>query len=166
MNIINKRFLRLSGLTTLVMLTILNKAYAATATTTMSVKVNVVGHCTISATDFLFEDYDGTGGQALIQSPQTPITVTCANGEAYTIGANAGSGTFSNRTMKNGANSINYNLYTDSGYTNVWNNTTQLINGTGTGAAQNPIVYGQIPANQTANTGLLYSDTLTLTLKY
>ncbi|MBY0502035.1 MAG: spore coat U domain-containing protein [Alphaproteobacteria bacterium] len=166
MNTTSKHFLRLSGLTGLILLANLNEGHTATATTNMNVKVNVVGHCTISATDFLFEDYDGTGGQALIQSPQTPITVTCANGVGYTIGASAGSGSFTTRTMKNGANSINYNLYTDNGYATVWNNSTQLVNGNGNGSPQTPTIYGQIPANQTVNTGLLYSDILTLTLKY
>jgi len=156
----------LSLLTGITLFTSFDTAFAATSTTTMQVTVNVVGHCTITAAPFNFPDYDGSGASLDILSPQTPVTINCPAGEDYEIAASAGSGSFINRTMRNGANILNYNLYTDSAYSTVWNSTTQLITGTGTNAPQTPVVYGKIPAAQTqANTGV-YTDTLTLTVTW
>ncbi len=85
------------------------------------------------------------------------------------------SGSYSGRTLKNGANSLNYNLYTDASYTTVW--------GDGSGASQSaqysllldvlglvpPLqlwVYGRIPGRQLTAVPGVYADTINVTLTY
>jgi spore coat protein U-like protein len=62
---------------------------------------------------------------------------------------------------------LNYNLYSNATWTANWGNT--LANGwavgTGTGAVQTLIVYGQIAAGQALTVGT-YGDTITATVTY
>jgi len=70
---------------------------------------------------------------------------------------------------------LNYNLYTDSGYSNPRTTTTSTTSctggantcvlGTGTGSNQNITVYGQVPT-QTAPGGGTYSDTVVVTVTF
>jgi spore coat protein U-like protein len=65
---------------------------------------------------------------------------------------------------------LTYNLYTDSGHTNIWGNTgTTDVDDVGTGLTTDVdhIVYGLLPAaaNQDATTGL-YSSTIAVTVTY
>jgi spore coat protein U-like protein len=63
---------------------------------------------------------------------------------------------------------LNYNLYSDAGFSANWGNTpgTDTVAGTGIGSAQALIVYGVIPAGQTSVAAGNYSDTLIVTLTY
>jgi spore coat protein U-like protein len=150
-------------------------AHAGTATGTFTVTATVVNSCVLnSAGNLGFGNYDPTS--ATNTTGSSSISVNCTKGDAYTIalnyGANGGSAT--NRIMSDGAgDSLNYNLYTDSGYTLVWNSTcgagTNCDGGTGAGPgagnAQTYTVYGQIPAGQNVPAGS-YSDTITLTVTF
>ncbi len=79
------------------------------------------------------------------------------------------SGSYGARTMKLGANSLNYNLYTDAARMTVWGDKT---NGT---SNYGPViltifpttvqVYGRIPALQNAKAGD-YQDTVVITLLF
>ncbi len=72
-------------------------------------------------------------------------------------------------------NYINYNLYTNSGYSDAWSATTSTTSctsgastcdlGTGTGSNQNYTVYGQVPP-QTAPSSGTYSDTVVVTVTF
>ena len=66
-------------------------------------------------------------------------------------------------------NTLTYSLYKDSGYVNIWGNTTgnDTQAGTGNGAAQSYTVYGKMNAlgAQTLATGS-YSDTVIATITY
>ena len=73
------------------------------------------------------------------------------------------------------SNYLNYNLYTDSGYSHLWTTTTSTTSctggtntcvlGTGTGLNQNVTIYGQVPA-QTAPAVGTYSDTVVVTVTF
>ena len=56
--------------------------------------------------------------------------------EPFNIAFSAGSsGSFANRRLRSGSNTLNYNLYTDAGYTTVWGDGTggsQSVDGTAT----------------------------------
>jgi len=94
----------------------------------------------------------------------------------FNIAIGAGtSGSYTNRRMKSGANTLGYNLYTDASYTTLWGDgsaATQLINAgvlldvAGLSPAQNFYVYGRIPGRQLTTVPGSYSDTISVTLTY
>ncbi len=143
-------------------------AWAVSPTASMSVSATVTTVCTVSATALTFGEVnqtavtDGTGG----------VSVTCTNGGTYNVsldnGVNAGAGT--QRKLVSGANSLNYNLFSDGTHSTAWGSTTgtDTVPGTGTGIAQPLTVYGEIPAGQTvlSGNGTDYADTVTVTVIY
>jgi len=91
------------------------------------------------------------------------------------VDLSTGAGTYANRTLVNGSDTLNYNLYTTSGYGTVWGDGTGSTGrGSGTGAgmaagnAQSLIVYGRLLAS--ANTAAVgsgtYTDSITATVTY
>ena len=149
-------------------------AHAGTTTGTFQVTATVVNSCVInSATALAFPNYDVNSPSATTGS--STINVNCTKGDAYTIALNYGAngGSAANRIMVSGANQLNYNLYTDSGYTKVWNSTCGGANncdggtgaGPGVGNQQTYTVYGQIAAGQNVPAGS-YADTITLTVTF
>ena len=143
-------------------------AFAATATTTMTVQVTITASCTInSAATLNF----GTQGVLATNVDQTStLQVTCTNTTPYNIGLDAGTGsgaTVATRKLTSGGNTVNYTLYSNSGRTTVWGNTvsTDTVAGTGNGTGQSYTVYGRIPAQTTPAPGA-YTDTITVTVTY
>lgn len=94
----------------------------------------------------------------------------------FNIAISAGaSGSHAARRMKSGANSLNYNLYTDASYTTLWGDgsaSTQLVNAgitldlLGLSPVQTFYIYGRIPGRQITTVPGLYSDTINVTLTY
>jgi spore coat protein U-like protein len=138
--------------------------------TTMGVSANVTASCTIAAGAVAFGSINPQSGSA--QTANGSVTVTCTNGASWTIGADAGGGTgatLTTRRMMSGANAINYSLFTDSGYANVWGSGsggTALLSGTGTGSAQAFTIYGRVPAGQTTIRAGSYTDVVNVTVTY
>lgn len=154
-----------------VLLALAGTANAATKTDTMQVSANVVNNCVMSAAALNLGTFDGTNNL----SANSTIAVRCTSGTAFTVDLSTGAGTYANRTMSNGTDTLAYNLYTTSGYTTVWGDgtsTTGRGSGTGAGMAaanvQNLTVYGRLLAS--ANTGPVgagtYTDTITATITY
>lgn len=134
-------------------------ALAATATNNLQVTADVVAACNInSVTDVSFGTYDVTS--ATPTDAAGDITLQCTTGTTYwtyIVGT---------RAMTGGADTLNFELYTDAGRTtafptdssggstNAPDNTPQVTN-----------VYGRIPALQ--NVGVNpYTQTLTATVEY
>ena len=124
--------------------------------------------CTAAATPIAFATINPFG------SPVTSngtITVACLggqNGATYTIALSKGSGTFATRTMKSGANALNYNLYTTSAYSTIWGDGTggtSTVTGTNTRTTSMFTVYGQLPTPQGVSPAV-YTDTITVTVTY
>ena len=135
------------------------------ATTQFTLTVSIQAACTISANPLSFGNYTG----AQLRSTTT-LSITCTNLAPYTVGLNAGTttgATVTNRMMTGPSGAtLNYSLFSNSGYTTNWGNSTgSWMIGTGTGAAQTLTVYGQIPANQRTWSGR-YTDTITATITY
>ena len=137
---------------------------------TLMSTATVSNNCNISATTINF------GGSVGVLSSAIPatgtITATCTNGDSYSIALNKGStsgATLSNRLMAgSGSATVQYQLYTTSGYGTVWGDGTSgtsTVGSTGSGSAQNYTVYGQVPA-QTTPAPNTYSDTVTVTVSY
>ena len=141
-------------------------AYAATATTTMSVTLTINAGCTVTAGSLAF------GSAQLLSVPVTASTTvipTCTNTTPYTVLLDAGSGTGATvaaRKLTNGSNTVTYSLYQDAAFSTVWGNTAgQTVAGTGNGNAQSLTVYGRIPAQAGAPPGS-YADVINVTVAY
>lgn len=129
--------------------------------------------CLVAATPMAFGVYDLFSANNSI----TTLTVTCtavsaSSNVSYEIQLSKGSSsTYTPRTMTSGGQSLNYNLYRDSGRTQIWGDTTggtvdvvdsftMLLTKVSTYT-----VYGQIPSNQAAGIGI-YGDTITVSVIY
>ncbi|MDP9096969.1 MAG: spore coat protein U domain-containing protein, partial [Pseudomonadota bacterium] len=100
----------------------------------------------------------------------TTLTVACSLLAPYTVGLDAGSGagaTIATRRMTNGANTLQYKLFSDPGRTiNIGQTVgTDTVSGNGTGVAQTITIYGQILPSQLTTPGL-YSDSVIATITY
>lgn len=125
--------------------------------------------CTLSATAVAFGTYDVF--QVSPTDSTGTVTYRCGNNDhGIRIAISAGaSGTFVDRTLRNGAESLVYNLFYG-GFTQVWGDGT---GGTATYVEHNPpnnkdvvlTVYGRITAAQDVAVGN-YSDTVVVTLEY
>ena len=136
-----------------------------------------VANCSVSATVLAFGSYNVFS--ATPRDSTGDIVVSCSLGGllsllvSYEINlSTGGSGSFSPRRMSNGANTLNYNLYTSSGRTTVWGNGNS---GTGTVSdgyllglgttVRHYALYGRVPALQNARAGS-YLDSITITVDY
>lgn len=150
-------------------------ASAQTATSTFNVTATVAENCLVSGTNLAFGTYTPAGGAL---SGTSTVTVRCTRTTPYTVSLNAGTtvgGTLAQRLLANGAETLQYNLYTTGGFTTIWGDGTGgtgTVAGTGNGmsigAANTHTVHGQLPdnaTNQDAPPGN-YSDTITVTVTY
>ena len=128
--------------------------------------------CTVSATGVAFGAYDTLS--AVPDDGTGSISVTChPNVHSVEVSLSTGlSGIFSSRTMRNGAASLNYNLYTDPARLIVWGNgiaspDVTLTPGTVNAGDRTMVrtIYGRVPARQSVPAGS-YSDTITITLTF
>ncbi len=131
--------------------------------------------CLVVTTGVAFGAYNPVNGSASDSSGT--ITVTCTTltltTVSYTVTLGTGAGlSYTPRVMSSGANSLPYNLYTDSGRSLIWGSgsggtssvthTSSLPIGT---TVQIHTVYGRIPANQAVRAGS-YSDSVVVTVTY
>ena len=145
-------------------------ALASTVSTSFQVQANVNAQCSISAVNLTFPAVDPLNSQT---DGATTVTVKCTKNSAYTVGLNAGTtagSTIAQRLMANGADTMDYNLYTDIGRTSVWGNSAgSWVSGTGAGmgTAQVLNVYGRVAAGQTnLAVGTFTEPTVTVTVTY
>jgi spore coat protein U-like protein len=132
--------------------------------------------CSVSATALSFGSYDPTS--ATPRDSTGTITVTCTVSlvgllASWDILLSTGiSGSFTPRDLLSGGNSMQYNLYTNAGRTQVWGDATGgtakvsdsqlMVVGTN---QHSYTTYGRIPALQDLAPGT-YTDTITVTLNY
>jgi spore coat protein U-like protein len=96
------------------------------------------------------------------------LSVKCTGGANSVISLSTGqSNNFTNRLMRSGANTLNYNLYTSTAHAQVWGDgsggssvTSTINNGTFT-----LNIFGQIPARQDVAVGI-YTDNITVTVSF
>lgn len=144
------------------------EARATTTTASMAVQMTITASCTINSASTL--NFGSSGVVAANVDQTSTVQVQCTNTTPYNVGLDAGTGsgaTVAARKMTNGAATITYSLYSDSGRTTVWGNTigTNTVSATGSGAAQNFTVYGRVPAQSTPAPAV-YTDTVTVTVTY
>tara|TARA_R110001592_G_scaffold170807_1_gene408407 strand:+ start:243348 stop:243812 length:465 start_codon:yes stop_codon:yes gene_type:complete len=132
--------------------------------------------CTVSATGVAFGVYDPTNASPATSTSNihTQCSVLLVSvGAQVKISMNKGSsGSYANRTMTNGLNTLSYNLYQDPAHSIVWGDgtgSTTTITDSGLiailGTSHNHTVYGQVPASQYVPSGS-YNDTIIVTIEY
>lgn len=138
--------------------------------------------CSVGATGVVFGTYNPASATPLNSSGQILVTCTLepkaeAANVGYTVALSAGSsGSMTSRAMFSGANFLVYNLYTTSGYTQIWGNgaagsavvTGSIKLGRSTGdysGTRAHTVHGRIPAIQDVLPGN-YVDTIVVTVTY
>jgi spore coat protein U-like protein len=131
------------------------------------VSANVVKKCTVTASTLDFGTANLLAGAV---TGSSTVSVQCAPGVTYNVGLDAGQhggGDINARKMVLGTHSVAYQLYRDSGRTQVWGTTigSNTETGTGNGSLQNLTVYGSVPAQTTPIAGT-YNDTVTVTVTY
>lgn len=137
--------------------------------TTLQVNAEVTANCVASTTAVQFGTVDVTAGG---KDGTGGLTVTCTSGTAWTATADAGANAaaLTDRRMINGANELVYSLYTSNARTTVWGDGVEggsgTITGTGTGTADNQVIYASIPAGQTSLPAGVYADTVNVTVTY
>jgi spore coat protein U-like protein len=145
-------------------------ADAGQTTGTFTVQAVINSACNVSATTLNFGAYNP--GSATALTGTSTVSVYCTSGSPYTAALNVGTGggTFSARTLLNGAATLDFNLYRDAAYAQIWGDgtaSTFTVAGTGSGllTANTITVYGQIPVSQDKPTGT-YTSTITVTVNY
>jgi len=140
-------------------------AVAGTGTSVWT--ANVPAMCLLTTASLNF------GSQGVLSTAvdaQTSLSIRCTRTTPYTVALSAGSGagaTTTNRLMTGpSAATIGYALYRDAARTQNWGNSPgDIASGTGTGLAQNHMVYGRTPPQTTPAPGA-YSDTIIVTVTY
>ncbi|MEH1928174.1 Csu type fimbrial protein [Nostoc sp.] len=153
-------------------------AMAATATTNLGTTATVVANCTISTTPVAFGSYDPVttnAGTALTGTGT--VTTTCTDGSVASITLDQGSNPATGSTdaaparqlIDGSTNTLLYSLYSDTGRTVVWGNTSGAggtdVTVTGSGVAQASTVYGSIAGAQNKPAGA-YTDTVQATVTF
>ena len=147
-------------------------ASAATVGTTFGVSATVLKSCSVAATALAFGNYTpGTGGLSV----NSTVNVKCTSGTTFAVALDKGTtagGLISQRLMANGANTLQYNLYTAAAFGTIFGDGTTGVTAPGTGVGLGtavPItVFGNLPDNAT-NQGVVpgaYADTIGVTVTY
>ena len=138
-------------------------ADAATVTSTLAVSATVNTVCVVNSVGAMaFGAYTGVA----VTSSAT-LNYTCSNALPVQISFDKGvnGASTATRLMKNASSTLSYQLYSDSAHTTVWDDNTNKIAVTGSGASATQTIYGQIPAGQYPTAGA-YTDTVTITFTY
>lgn len=150
-------------------LSISSIALAETETASVAGAAKVNSTCTISANSLSFGTINSSPtGNAMNNSS---IVATCTKDTAFTIAFDGGSASsiFSRHMSgQNSLDTLNYNLYKDTTYSQVLGdgqNGSYMIADVGTGLTQEYMMYGALPLNQ-FTTPDLYSDTISVLLNY
>ena len=147
-------------------------AFALTTSTTFQVQASVAKQCSVAAVNLTFPAVDPLSSQT---DGATTVTVNCTKNSPYTVGLDAGTTTgasIGQRKMANGADIMNYNLYTDAARSIIWGNSAVAptwVSGTGAGmqTAQVLNVYGRVAAGQSnLAVGTYTEPTITVTVTY
>jgi spore coat protein U-like protein len=132
--------------------------------------------CTVTTSGEAFGSYDPPANLADLTTGT--VTVRCSGNffarVSYSVSLSRGSGSFANRQMTSGGNSLRYNVYSDSAMTTIWgdgSSGTSVVSDSyyffpSTTVTRSYTVYGRIPNNQTAARTGNYSDNLMITVSF
>ncbi|HET9393307.1 MAG TPA: spore coat protein U domain-containing protein [Candidatus Rubrimentiphilum sp.] len=138
----------------------------------MAISTTVIAKCTVtSPTPLNFGSYDPvvTNNTAALDVAPNALAVACTRGApGVTVTLNLGlHAVGSTRFMVDGAShTLQYEIYTTSGRTTVWNTTNSVSYTSTSMATVNLPVYGRIPGGQDAYTAASYTDSVTATVNF
>jgi spore coat protein U-like protein len=144
-------------------------AGAGSDTDTFDVTITIQAGCEVSAPNDLAFGTHSFLDTANIDS-SVDFSIRCTNGTGATIALDdgLGGGTVALRTMELGAGSVNYTLYADNTYSQVWGDGTLGTSTepyTGTGSTETLTIFGRVPTQATPASGT-YTDTITITVTF
>jgi spore coat protein U-like protein len=131
--------------------------------------------CTVSTSGVAFGSFNPLPGASAETTGTISVTCTGSSGDtaSYTITITQGLGSFSARKMFYGSANLIYNLYRDSGCTQVWGDSsggTYVVSDsmtlTSSSTTKNYAVYGRIAGGQNTDGAGSYSDSLVVNLSY
>ena len=137
------------------------------------VTANVVGDCTVSATDLDFGQVTSSIESRPVESIGV-ITMNCTNNLNYTIALDAGQGPAATVAMRmlnrygTPFEVLRYSLYVDRNHRRTWGDGTlgtETVHDKGTGHAQTFTVHGQIPPQPNPAAGS-YADMVRVIVTY
>ena len=142
--------------------------WSATKTATFTVQATVISDCSIISAPNI--NFGNVGVMTANLDITSTLTVSCTPGTTYSLlldGGSVAGSSVSNRLMAQGASTLQYQLYSDSGRTQVWGVTqgTDTQGGTGTGTNSVYTIYARLPPQATPPVGV-YSSTVTATISY
>lgn len=138
-------------------------AFAATKTANLPISANVIANCTITTTPVAFGNYDPVVANAAADLDAAgSVTVACTRG-IVGLTVDLDNGLVGTRDMQNGAERLDYQLYTDATRSTVWG--TGVSPGVVTPAGTTLPVYGRVPQAQDVAVGA-YNDTVVATINY
>jgi spore coat protein U-like protein len=143
-------------------------AEAATATGTLNLSITITASCSVVSASAV--SFGSVASIAANNDQTSSLIVNCSSTTPYTVSLGVGGGTGATtaiRKMTNGANAVNYTLYSDAARTALWGSTigTDTVAGTGTGANQTLTIYARAPI-QTVPAPGSYTDAVTVTVTY
>ena len=147
------------------------RAQAGSASTNLSVSVDVDDACFISTSPVTFPVYSPIGANATSPDDSTggSVTITCTVGTVSTIGLGAGSYALAGQSRMQNSSShfLNYSLYQDSSHTTVWGNTSPSWLSVAAAPTTDPRtypVYARIPGGQSGSGH--FSDNVQATVNF
>jgi spore coat protein U-like protein len=164
---------KIHAMTLILGATLAAAANSATTGTSFAVTETVLSICSATATTLAFSPYTPGGG---VITNNSTISVKCTKNTPFTVALNGGTttgGTIAQRLLAQGANTLQYNLFTSAALTQVFGDgsgTSKTVAGTGAGVATaaTVTVFGQVPDNATNQAAVAgnYTDTITVTVTY
>lgn len=138
-------------------------AFAASATGSFDVGIQVLATCSISASNMTFSSI--TTGTTSNTDATSSLTVNCSNGTPYTIALGNGANYSNIRRMAWGASHVEYVLYQDTSRSTEWNSVSTKA-ATGNGSDQTFTVFGRVGSGQSITHTGNYGDTVIATVTY
>ena len=162
--------LRAGSVALLLAVTGTTTSFAATQTQTFTSSAKVNPQCNaVTAGTLAFGTYvpDAPSDQTATSTVSVACTKTTPIQIALDKGTTTGA-TTSARKLASGANTLNYNLYSDSGRSTVWDDASSKVAGTGQGLTTKLdfTVYGKIPSGQVDTVPGDYTDSITVSVSY
>jgi len=142
---------------------------ASPATGSFQVTATIQGFCQFTTASTIA--FGNVSASTVANNDKTgTISHKCTKGTAYTMKLDAGAhGTFAARQMLDSVSSdkLDYQLFTDAARTTVWNDTTNVVTGTGAlfATAISTTVYARLVEGQDKSAGS-YTDTVNVSIEY
>jgi len=158
-------------ITVIILFIISGKINATVSTGSLPISTIVSANCTLTSAVLNFGNYDPI--HANISAPlngTTTFQIACTKGSNAVIslnnGLNSSNAQGTTRAMSDGSGHyLSYELYSNSGRSNIWSNTNPVAYASTSSTAISEIIYGKIPAAQNSTAGN-YIDTVTITATF